>query len=249
VSAQPMEPVIPHRHAVEWTPDKIGAFWDFVSSIESQAQMYFTYGAGAGVAKHIASVIDLAGASVLDFGCGPGHLFPHLVKQAPDVRYFGLDFSEGSIEQLTKKWGGEKQFAGGAAIGDFPVKLDREFDVVVCCEVIEHLDDATLEHVCDAFFRLLKKGGRLYLATPNAEDLERNQVMCPDCHAVFHRWQHLRSWNARSLVAQMTKHGFTGHRTHELVYTGSWARTRLLTAARKALGKPLPNLCYVGTRP
>lgn len=237
------------RHDVQWTPEKIGRFWDFVSSIEAQAQLYFTYGAGAGVAKHVASVVDLGGKDVLDFGCGPGHLFPHLVKQAPDVRYFGLDFSQGSIDELMKKWGKARQFAGGAAIGDFPVALDRQFDVIVCCEVIEHLDDPTLEQVCEAFFRLLRPGGRIYLATPNAEDLERAKVMCPDCGAVFHRWQHMRSWNARTLTAQMAKHGFTAHRTFELVYTGSWARTRLLSTARKALGKSLPNLCYVGIKP
>src|SRR5687767_8616601 len=111
------------RHDVEWTPEKIGTFWDYVSSVEAQAQAYFTYAVGAGVAHHIAAHVPLAGRTVLDFGCGPGHLFPHLAREAPTMRYFGLDFSEGSIAQLERRWRGQPQFAGGAAIGTFPVKL------------------------------------------------------------------------------------------------------------------------------
>jgi 2-polyprenyl-3-methyl-5-hydroxy-6-metoxy-1,4-benzoquinol methylase len=236
------------RHAVEWTPEKIGAFWDYVSSIEAQSERYFTKSVGNGVARHVAQVVPLAGRTVLDFGCGPGHLFPHLARHAPTSRYFGLDFSPNSIEELKRKWGAHPQFAGGAAIGSFPVTLEREFDVIVCCEVIEHLDDETLEHVCAAFARLLRKGGTLYLSTPNDENLDANSIMCPDCGGTFHRWQHLRSWNARSLVAQLARHGFVGHRTEALIYGNNWLRAQVSTRARRALGRPLPNLCYVGTR-
>lgn len=236
------------RHEVQWTPEKIGAFWDFVSSIGAQAEMYFAHGAGGGVAWHVDREVGLAGKDVLDFGCGPGHLFPHLARQAPTMRYFGVDFSPGSIEELRRRWSGERQFTGGASIAGFPFELERQFDVVVCCEVIEHLDDPTLEGVCDAFRRLLRPGGTLYLTTPNAERLERNKVMCPDCGAVFHRWQHQRSWDARSVVEQMGRHGFSDHRTHELVYAADWKRMRVLTTARKLMGRSMPGLCYIGKR-
>ncbi|HVV87025.1 MAG TPA: class I SAM-dependent methyltransferase [Kofleriaceae bacterium] len=239
-------PVTP-RHDVQWTPAKIGAFWDFVSSVAAQAEQYFTHTAGPSVAHHAASLVPLADKDVLDFGCGPGHLFPHLARAAPTMRYVGMDFSPGSIAELEQRWRGRPQFAGGAVL-EFPVKAERQFDAIVCCEVVEHLDDATLEQVCDAFARLLRKGGRLYLTTPNAEVLDRNKVMCPDCGAVFHRWQHQRSWDARTLVAQLAKHGFVEPRTFELVYAPSWARARAVTLLRKARGLPLPNLCYVGTK-
>lgn len=235
------------RHDVVWTPEKIGTYWDFVSAT-TQPENYFAYAAGAAVAWHVAREVPLAGRAVLDFGCGPGHLFRHLVKRAPTITYFGMDFSPDSVEQMKRQCGTHPQFAGGAAVGSFPVTLDRQFDVIVCCEVIEHLDDPTLEHVCDAFKRLLRPGGTLYLTTPNNEDLSRNATMCPDCGATFHRWQHQRTWNARSLVAQMDRHGFTNHRTDELVYGKNWVQSQVVTRARRALGKPLPNLCYVGTR-
>lgn len=236
------------QHDVVWTGEKIGAFWDFVSSVESQAQLYFTQLAGNGVAHHLARTVDLRGQRVLDFGCGPGHLFPHLVRHAPTARYFGVDFSAHSIDELRRRWGRHPQFAGGAALAGFPFALARRFDVIVCCEVIEHLDDPTLEQVCAAFAELLHPGGTLYLTTPNSEDLSQQHVRCPDCGGVFHRWQHQRSWNASTLGAQMARHGFAQQRTEELAYAGSWARMRLLSTARRALGRPLPNLCYVGTR-
>lgn len=236
------------HHDVVWTGDKISAFWDFVSSVEVQAQLYFAHVAGNGVARHIAQTVDLRRKSVLDFGCGPGHLFPHLVRHAPTHQYFGLDFSPHSIEELDRKWRSHPQYLGGAAIEAFPVGVNRRFDVIVCCEVIEHLGDEALEQVCDTFSRLLPRGGTLYLATPNAENLDQARVMCPDCHGVFHRWQHMRSWTAASLVRQMARHGFTDHRTSELVYASNWTKARVLTGVRRVLRQPLPNLCYVGTR-
>ena len=47
------------RHAVEWTPEKIGSFWDYMSSVESLSPLYFTKGAGNGIARHITRALDL----------------------------------------------------------------------------------------------------------------------------------------------------------------------------------------------
>lgn len=234
-------------HQVQWTPDKVGAFWDHVAEIESQADQYFTRIAGASVAHHLAQRIDLAHKTVLDFGCGPGHLFPHLVRAAPTARYFGVDFSPRSVDELDRTWGHHRQYLGSSALS-FPVTLDRRFDVVVCCEVIEHLDDVMLDKVSTALSQLLRPGGRLYLTTPNSEDLSAQQVMCPDCGGRFHRWQHQRAWTARSLAAHFSRYGLTGHRTEALTYTASPVRGQVETTVRRLLRQSLPNLCYVGTR-
>jgi 2-polyprenyl-3-methyl-5-hydroxy-6-metoxy-1,4-benzoquinol methylase len=213
-------------HEVVWTGDKIGAFWNFVSSVEAQAQFYFAAIAGNGVATDIARTIDLRDRSVLDFGCGPGHLFPHLARHAPTPSLLRPRLlAQDSIEELKRKWGAHPQFAGGAAIGSFPVTLEREFDVIVCCEVIEHLDDETLEHVCAAFARLLRKGGTLYLSTPNDENLDANSIMCPDCGGVVpplaaHAERGTRARSSRRWRA--TASSITG--TEELVYAGNWTK-------------------------
>jgi len=119
---------------------------------------------------------------------------------------------------------------------------------VVCCEVIEHLDDVMLDKVSTALSQLLRPGGRLYLTTPNSEDLSAQQVMCPDCGGRFHRWQHQRAWTARSLAAHFSRYGLTGHRTEALTYTASPVRGQVETTVRRLLRQSLPNLCYVGTR-
>lgn len=235
-------------HRVQWTDSKIAAFWDHVASIESQASLYFTQTAGESVARHLAERVDLADKTVLDFGCGPGHLFPHLVKVAPTARYYGVDFSPHSVEDLIRAWGRHPQFAGGTTVGAPPVAFDRDFDVIVCCEVIEHLDQDAFDEIAAAFARHLRPGGKLYLTTPNAEDLSVQEVMCPDCGGVFHRWQHQRAWTARSLAAAFARHGFVDHRTETLIYGASWLRARVTTHARRMLRQPLPNLCYLGTR-
>jgi 2-polyprenyl-3-methyl-5-hydroxy-6-metoxy-1,4-benzoquinol methylase len=236
------------NHHISWTPDKIAAFWDFVSSNDAQAGMYFTHQAGAGVARHVARTVLRSGQKVLDFGCGPGHLFPHLARRVPTMHYYGLDFSQASIDQLIQRWEKEPQFTGGAVISAFPAGLEGGFDVIVAIEVIEHLDDSALEQICETFSRLLRTGGQLYLSTPNNENLAEANVLCPDCRGVFHRWQHMRSWNTETLIAQMAKHGFREDQTHELIYANQWVRGELLTFARRIFRLPQPSLCYVGTK-
>jgi hypothetical protein len=57
--------------------------------------------------------------------------------------------------------------------------------------------------------RILKPGtGYLFVTTPNNENLEASTVFCPECGAVFHRYQHLRSFTIESLEELMRSHGF-----------------------------------------
>jgi SAM-dependent methyltransferase len=45
--------------------------------------------------------------------------------------------------------------------------LGREFDEIICCEVMEHIKGD--ERVCRSFYNILKPGGVLHLCCPNAE--------------------------------------------------------------------------------
>ena len=72
-----------------------------------------------------------------------------------------------------------------------------------------------IEHVPPAetrkFMRLLTSrivpGGLLFLTTPFAENLIENEVYCPCCDHVFHRWQHQRSWQIADLEDLMKQWG------------------------------------------
>ncbi len=77
------------------------------------------------------------GKSVLEVGCGEGKLANRLVRNAPTpARYLATDVS---LDTLTPELDPriETQVASAYAL---PF-ADQSFDVVVCCEVLEHLED------------------------------------------------------------------------------------------------------------
>lgn len=236
------------QHDVEWTPEKIGAFWDYITHNPALSGMYFTKENGRGVVQDIVRHINLNDKDVLDFGCGPGHLFKPLSLYAPAIRYHGLDFSAASIAQLRERHGKAPQFQDAWALSAFPVPVDKKFDVIICCEVVEHLDQKTLEAVAAEFSRLLKPGGLLYVTTPHEENLEESKIMCPECGGVFHRWQHVRSWSGPTLSGFLGTFGFDCRETHVLNYGPNIHMTRLKTAAKRLLGRKLKNMNYIGVK-
>ncbi len=57
--------------------------------------------------------------------------------------------------------------------------LDRQFDEIVCCEVLEHIKGD--EQVCRSFYNILKPGGVLHLCCPNSEHPDHvNYPLDPD---------------------------------------------------------------------
>ena len=70
--------------------------------------------------------------------------------------------------------------------------------------------DSHLDVTLQELRRILKpRTGYLFLTTPNNENLEASTVFCPECGAVFHHYQHLRSFTVDSLQELMHSHGFT----------------------------------------
>jgi SAM-dependent methyltransferase len=97
----------------------------------------------------------------------------------------------------------------GAFLTDDPAIRAMTFDAIVCVEVIEHLDDAALAHVLADVRSLLAPGGIAVFTTPNAEELSKSMILCPASGEVFHRWQHVRSWNRETLPARLCAAGFS----------------------------------------
>lgn len=103
----------------------------------------------------------LAGAEVLDVGCGAGLASEALARAG--ARMTGVDAAPAAIAAARAH-----AAAGGLEI-DYrvggPEDLTETFDVVVCFEVIEHVDDhATF---LAALAARLKPGGRLFMSTLN----------------------------------------------------------------------------------
>lgn len=75
--------------------------------------------------------------AVLEVGCGEGKLAAHLVRNAPKpARYLATDLSLGrllpELDPIIE--------TAEASIYDLPYASDS-FDIVVCCEVLEHIDE------------------------------------------------------------------------------------------------------------
>ena len=73
-----------------------------------------------------------SGKRVLDFGCGNGFGTIQLLPNAETVH--GVDVDEGAIEFARSTLG---HLASFGSVSDCP----RNFDVVTCVEVIEHVED------------------------------------------------------------------------------------------------------------
>lgn len=80
-----------------------------------------------------------APSEILDAGCGEGYFTAVLADTFPDADVLGLDASEGAVNYAREHFGANASFNVGDLF-DLPF-ADASFDVVVCSEVLEHLDE------------------------------------------------------------------------------------------------------------
>jgi SAM-dependent methyltransferase len=83
--------------------------------------------------------VRTAGAQrVLEIGCGSGQLAKYLLEQGNVGSYTGVDFSAHAIE-IAREAVPEAEFVVGDALD--PAIYQREFDCLICTEVLEHIID------------------------------------------------------------------------------------------------------------
>jgi len=234
-------------HDVDWTEEKVSRFWDSFNALPHLS--YFAEQAGREVIRICKNYIDL-NDKILDYGSGKGFLIGYLLESgAKSVA--GCDFSGDSVTYVNKLFAGNSSYAGATHITSLPADLpSASFQSVFFMETIEHLIDKHYEPTLMEISRLVKKGGHLIITTRNAENLNNLKVICPDCGAMFHRVQHVRSFSKESITEAMQKHGF------EVVSVSAkdLGRKGIVGAAVQAyrtvkgdLNKN-PNLIYVGKK-
>ena len=188
------------RHDVDWTDEKVSRFWDFEAEFP---QHFFSSALGDAIVLLFRNYLH-GRRSVLDYGCGPGGLVKSLLNEGLFVA--ATDFSAEAISSVTDRYAGHPRFLGADTVEKL-VATGATYDALFAVEVIEHLADDQLKFTINTIKRLLAPNGIAILTTPNDEDLGAQKVLCPDCGAVFHRYQHMRSWAPDSLCALMNENG------------------------------------------
>src|SRR2546422_7527332 len=144
-------------HPVQWNDEKIARLWGWYS--ENMSETYLAHHSGHLIIDHVLRSCELKGKRIVDFGCGAGYLFEHLVARLgpSQTRYVGVEFSEPSIETMRRRLGSQPGFTGAVLARAFPVDIPSgQADVVFCIEVVEHLDDKQLVGTLREVSRMLE---------------------------------------------------------------------------------------------
>ncbi len=142
--------------------DNYQNWWDWYKNTEQRVQHYV---------KHLEEYLpEVSKLRILDLGCGAGGVCVSLANR--NNRVVGLDLDKKLIN-LTKinVSDSEDYFPPNGGVSEIlssgtnlPFE-DETFDLVICNDVIEHLDEQ--EELIREIYRVLKIGGYLYLTTPN----------------------------------------------------------------------------------
>jgi SAM-dependent methyltransferase len=200
---------VPQRKtASDWDSESVRRFWEYYSSRAHCQSVYFSRMVGRGIANLLRLTGRLSG-DVLDFGCGPGYLIPHLLDLGLPIRCAGVDSSETSVTRANERFRDNPAWRGAAVLRGMPSPFpDAGFRVVTCIETLEHLPDHILRSYLAEIRRLLHPQGVALFTTPHAEDLDANFVYCPFCDTEFHRMQHVQSFSTRSMAELLHAAGF-----------------------------------------
>ncbi|HIE10999.1 MAG TPA: class I SAM-dependent methyltransferase [Kiritimatiellae bacterium] len=136
--------------------------------------------------------------SLLDVGCGDGY-FCHWIKGRTRMNEVtGVDISRARVEKARRRYRGLTFLEAGLPRLPFE---DRQFDVVTCIEVLEHLADpisslAELSRVARRF---------VVITVPDRQPIR--WLLCPHCLKPFPACGHVNSFDADSLTRMCTRAG------------------------------------------
>jgi SAM-dependent methyltransferase len=176
------------------------------------------------------------GARVLDLGCGEGR-HVHAFHLHPGIDVVGLDADAPSLAKAAAGLASlhpEPTGVAGATLlmrGD-AYRLpfgDAAFDVVVCCEVLEHL--ASVDAALAEITRVLKPEGRLAVSVPRAWPERICWALAPGPGGYADQpGGHVRVFAAGDLKRSIVDRGFRyreGHHAHALHAPFWWLKTAL----------------------
>lgn len=158
---------------------------------------------------------------LLELGSTPYFMSLILKRYFNYTLFLNVGVCVGSPEKLsmklTKKSSSEESIFSldvfNVEIDKFPYP-DNSFDIVLCCELIEHLAlDPT--HMLKEMHRILKPGGRILITTPNVLVLRNLVSLVRDRKNIYYRYsgygvygRHNREWTLGELTELVSGCGF-----------------------------------------
>lgn len=186
----------------------------FCSKIPTEAEIldhYTNYPIGYGVESQITTtrineVLDgfekyRKTNKIIDVGCGPGLFLIEAKKRGWEV--FATEFTDGQIAYLEAK--GITTLKGKLTNVMFE---DEMFDIVISSEVIEHINNPIEE--MGQFHRILRKGGLVYITTPNFNAIER--YLLKGDYEIIEYPEHLSYYTPKTIDLLLRTSGFEKQR-------------------------------------
>ena len=139
--------------------------------------------------------------AVLEVGCGEGHLARYLADgwQAPPIVAF--DVSPAVIAEAARIGGTPRFFVGSSYALPFP---DRSFDLVIMCEVMEHLAEPQV-----ALAEISRVARQACLVSVPREPLWRMLNLARGSY--WRDWGntpgHVQWWSKRGMLRLVSRHG------------------------------------------
>jgi len=120
--------------------------------------------------------------SILDLGCGKGTI-TDIIKE----KYFTVsaDISMNTLSKMSAI----KVLCRGEKL---PFN-NEEFDLILCTEVLEHIDDKYYFDFLSEMQRVSKR--YIVISVPNMEQLYKGNTKCFKCGRIYHISQHVREYN------------------------------------------------------
>lgn len=128
--------------------------------------------------------------TILDVGAGDGLLSNELVARNKSL--VAVDISEVALARVNAP----TLLRSASQITGVD---DRSFDLVLCTEMLEHLDDATYHGALQEFNRIATAA--ILITVPNREDMRENIARCESCGYEFHIWGHRRRFTPETLLS------------------------------------------------
>ncbi|AKC78489.1 3-demethylubiquinone-9 3-methyltransferase [Xanthomonas arboricola] len=114
---------------------------------------------------YVSARLGLAGARVLDVGCGGGLLSESMARLGAQVTAIDLAPELVKVARLHSLESGVQVDYRVQSVEDLAAEQPGSFDAVTCMEMLEHVPDPTA--IIRACASLLKPGGKLFLSTLN----------------------------------------------------------------------------------